>query len=253
LEHGLVQLSDPISKYVPQTPKDRETITLSQLLVHQSGLPQNRVAEGVVDRSDALARILEQPLECRPGTVFSYSDDNYQTAAAIVEIVAGQKFEEFVTGELLSPAGLSDTGFAATQQAKDVVPVKKALPHRLRIRQWGEIGTGGMFSTTHDLWLWYEALRSGKILTPTSVELTFSPYVEMQEGWSGLGWFTSITRHGNAVVFTRGNDDIGANSLIYAYPDRHFVIVALTHAGDKDNDTSWSLSVLRTVEEILCL
>jgi CubicO group peptidase (beta-lactamase class C family) len=249
----LVQLSDPISKNVPQTPKDTETITLSQLLVHQSGLPQNRVAEGVVNRSDALARILAQPLECRPGTVFNYSDDNYQTAAAIVEIVAGQKFEEFVTGELLSPAGLSDTGFAATQQAKDVVPVKKALPNRLRIRQWGEIGAGGMFSTTHDLWLWYEALRSGKILTPTSVELTFSPYVEMQEGWSGLGWFKSITRHRNAVVFTRGNDDIGANSLIYAYPDRHFVIVVLTHAGNKDNDTCWSLSVLRTVEEILRL
>ncbi|MGH9532381.1 MAG: serine hydrolase domain-containing protein [Terriglobales bacterium] len=252
-DRGLLRLADPISKYVPQAPPDKAAITLLQLLTHQSGFPQNYVADEIEDRSAAVAAILSQPLERPPGTAFGYSNDNYALAAAIVELVTHKRFEDFVRKQLLQPAGLAATGFAATAEAKSVTPARRPRPARLSKRQWGGLGSGAMFSTTHDLYSWYRALRNEKVFTRPAVDEFFTPHVKIQEGASGLGWFLANTEKGSPVIFTRGNDDWGPNGLIYAYPDRQIVVLVLSHAGQKDEDTSWSRAVLKIIEERLRL
>jgi CubicO group peptidase (beta-lactamase class C family) len=69
-------------------------------------------------REEAVASILTQPLAHEPGTHFIYSDANYQLAAAIVETVTAEKFEEFVSRELLSAAGLSRTLFLGSHSVR---------------------------------------------------------------------------------------------------------------------------------------
>jgi len=248
-EQGLLQLSDTLCDCLPEVPREKQQINVRQLLMHQSGFSHAEVSADVVDREEAVASILTEPLAHEPGTHFIYSDANYQLAAAIVETVTAEKFEEFVSRELLSAAGLSRTGFAATLQAGDVVPVPAILPDRMRIRNWGEIGAGGMFSTTQDLFAWYNALRSGELLSPESVENIFSTSVKTPEGWSGLGWFTSVSTEGETIVYTRGSDSMGANGLIYSYPAKDPVVIVLSHAGSTQESTPWSLVLLRTIED----
>ncbi len=252
-EQGLLSLSDPISKYLAHVPKEKRQIKVRQLLVHRSGFSPADVAENVVDREEAVASILAQPLAHKPSTLFVYSDANYQLAAAILETLTAEKFEDFVSRMLLYPAGLSRTGFAATSEASDVVPVPAILPGRMRSRNWGEIGAGGMFSTTQDLFAWYKTLRLSKLLTAKSIERLFSTSVKTPEGSSGLGWFTSVSTRGNAVVYTRGSDSMGTNGLIYSYPAKHQVIIVLSHAGAVPDGTLWSIAVLQTIGDILLL
>jgi hypothetical protein len=74
------------------------------------------------------------------------------------------------------------------------------------------------------------------------------------EGFTALGWFIGRTDRGATRIFTRGNEDWGPNSLLYAYPDSDVVIVVLTHAGNTgDNTTSWSRTIHAKVETALGL
>ncbi len=249
-EQGRLRADDPIGRFFPQAPGDKASITLRQLLTHASGLPQDYAADGIAERSVAVHRILAQGLAHAPGTRFAYSNDNYVLAAAALEIATNRRFEDYVEVELLRPAGLQHTGFAGTRAARRVAPTREPLPARLAGRQWGSVGAGGMFSTTGDLYTWYRALREGRVLHAASVAALFSSQVVTKEGASALGWFVT-TREDQACVFTRGNDDFGANGLIYAYPERKAVVVILSHAGARDDDVSHSRAALSVVERQL--
>ncbi|MGH7712171.1 MAG: hypothetical protein ACREOG_12845, partial [Gemmatimonadaceae bacterium] len=58
---------------------------------------------------------------------------------------------------------------------------------------------------------------------------------------------------GRPLIFTRGNEDFGPNSLVYVYPDREIVIIVLTHAGNADAQRSWSRVIHAQIEQLLSL
>lgn len=249
-ERGWLKLDDPIGQFLPHSPADKRDITIRQLLAHLSGLDQTYASEGASNRDTAVARMLAQPLIDRPGNRFHYSNDNYQLAAAIVEITSGTSYREFVAQQFWGPLGMHDTGFNLTEGARAVVPAAKPTPERLQQDAWGE---AGVYSTTRDLRRWYQALSGGRVLSPQSVTVLFAPETPIKEGESALGWFRGKTGRGTATIFTRGNEDFGPNSVIYSYPERQTLIVVLTHSGDAGDGRSWSRTVLTQLEDALDL
>jgi CubicO group peptidase (beta-lactamase class C family) len=245
-ERGWLALDDPVSRFFPGAPAPMASVTVDDLLHHRSGLPQGYVSEGVASRDEAVARILAEP--AAGDRAFRYSNDNYQLAVAIVEVASGRPYAEFVETELLAPAGLHDTGFSGSAGARQVMPARGETPERLAHASWGG---QGVYSSTHDFAAWYRALRGGRVLTPASTERLFRPDAPMVEGRVALGWFVGRTPGGATRIFTRGNEDFGANALIYAYPDRDIVIVILTHAGNANADESWSRYLHARLEALL--
>lgn len=246
LEKGWLTLDDPLSRFFPNAPADKRAITIRQLLSHTSGLDQTYASEGATGRDDAVARMFSHPLIDTPGAKFHYSNDNYQLAAAIVEVASGDDYQAFVTRELFRPTGLRGTGFAGSPGAKAVVTGRDATPARLATASWG---MEGVYSTTSDLWHWYRALHNGTVLKPADAALLFTPVAPIQEGKTALGWFIGATEKGAARIFIRGNEDWGPNSLLYAYPDSKTVIVVLTHAGNANDDLSWSRFIHAKLEK----
>lgn len=248
-QEGKLTLEDPIARFFPEARKEIRSVTIRQLLSHTSGFDQSDAGEGAADRSTAVSRMLREPLIDPPGRKFHYSNSNYQLAVAIVEIVSHEPYRE-IARSMWKKAGLTRTGFSGDGGASDVAPASSPIPERLRKPGWGG---EGVYSTVGDLFAWYRALRSGRVVPPSSAELLFSPVAPIGEGRTALGWFLGRTSGGVASVFTRGNEDFGANSLLYAYPDSGIVVVVLTHAGDASEDLSWSRSVLRKIEDALGL
>lgn len=247
-EQKLLSLDDPISRFFPNAPEDKKNITIGQLLSHTSGMEQSHASEHAKNKAEAAALIFAEPLAWEPGFRFWYSNSNYQMAAAIIEVVSGGRYIEFIKTELFFPLGLNDTGQTSEVAYADVFATVNDLPERLKKNQWG---SQGMFSTTHDLFKWYRALQSAEILTEASVHMLFNATVKIGEGKAALGWFESFTKTGVVRIFTRGNDDYGTNSLIYAYPDENIVIIILTHAGEKNDDISFSRSAHGLIEAIM--
>lgn len=249
-ERGWLTLDDQLGRFFPFAPPDKRDITVGQLLAHLSGLDQTYASEGASTRDDAVRRMLARPAIDTAGKAFHYSNDNYQLAAAIVELVSGVSYREFVAQALWRPLGMRDTGFNFTRGAQSVLPARQQTPDRLMRAAWGE---AGVYSTTRDLRLWYRALAGGRVLKPENVSTLFAPQAHIQEGEVALGWFLGKTASGTRAVFTRGNEDFGANSLIYAFPHEKTLVIVLSHAGAANDNLSWSRFVLAQVEGALNL
>lgn len=247
-ERGQLRLDDPIGRFLPEADDEKRSITIRQLLTHQSGFGQGYAGEDAANATDAVTKILAEPLTARIGERFQYSNFNYELAGAIVERASGMDLARFVRTQLLDPAGLHDTGQRSAGDSREVAPTRDPLPARLTRSGWGG---HGYFSTANDLLTWYRALTAGRALQPDSVAQLFAPAVPIQEGHAALGWFVAEAPNGERRVFTRGNDDFGPNSLLYAYPKSGTVIIVLSHAGDKSDDQSWSRAVHAAIERVL--
>ena len=247
-QQGKLGLDDPIARWFPEAPADKRAITIAQLLSHTSGIVQGYEGEESSSNAEAVRRILAVPLETPRVHRFLYSNENYQLAAAIVERASGLSYRQFERTRLFAPLGLKNSGIAAGPAG--VAPTRDPTPARLLHPNWG---IEGHYSTALDLFRWYRALRAGRVLAKTSLERLWAPMVPIGEGQAALGWFLTTTERGTRRVWTRGNDDFGPNSLIYAYPDRDLVIVILTHGGQKNDDISWSRALVGDLEKSLSL
>lgn len=248
MEEGFLDLDDPVSRFFPGAPAGKKDITIRQLMSHTSGFGQSYVSEEATNFQEAAVIILAQDLIDTPGAAFHYSNNNFQLSVAILEKVAGEPYHQFLARELLLPLGIRNTGQTGPEAGHLVAPTQGGTPDRLFEKQWGG---QGMFSTTHNLAAWFNALTTGKILKPETVGAMFRPVSKISEGFAGLGWFIREAPNGAKCVFVRGNDDYGPNSLVYGYPDDGIVIVILTHGGYNADDVSYSRAMLAALEPVL--
>jgi CubicO group peptidase (beta-lactamase class C family) len=246
---GYLRVDQTLAEIWPDTPADKGAVTVRQVLSHTSGLPQSYDFEVTASSDEARASILTLSLEAAPGDHFIYSNANYALAAAIIERASGGNYAAFVRAQLLDRAGLHDTGQFPNNPEPHVEPIAGETPPVLgRLRWWQ-----AYYSTAHDLYRWRQALWSDRIISASARTTLLSPVAPIQEGQAALGWFIGTAEHGATRIFVRGNDDTGQNSLIYYYPQTDTTIIVLTHAGYKDDETSWSRAMLASLEAALSL
>jgi len=144
-EHGLLRVSDPVVRHLPELKipgtSSRRPIRLHHFLTHSSGLPplpsiyytsmrsvrrdppyDPRVARRVgvdpdhdpIDTYEQLMDYLSNEpytLLGPPGRFFSYSNEAFGLLGAVVERVSGRTYESFLEEEILRPAGMHATSF----------------------------------------------------------------------------------------------------------------------------------------------
>jgi CubicO group peptidase (beta-lactamase class C family) len=135
-EAGRFQLSDPVSKYLPEfadvhvgtgasaRPPARP-ITVEDLLLHTSGL-SHRTSDlyrelQVRSRADTLpqfiAKIARAPLMEDPGTRFRYSEAT-TVLGRLVEVWSRQSLDRYLQEHLFDPLGMRDTSFWVAPDAR---------------------------------------------------------------------------------------------------------------------------------------
>ena len=211
-DQGRLRLEDTLPVFFKDVPKEKQSITVRQLLLHTSGLKQNYATDGITGRDLAVAAILKDDLKFAPGSDFSYSNENYELLAAIIEVVSGASYEMFVRENILAKAKMNDTRFwaeAAGLGTQTVAQKNRELqPNNLR-RNWGYIGSGGLYMTVGDLYRWFTSLKTGEILSPKSLSLMWEPQKALSETDVAFGWFVSNPNGGQKEIWTRGTEDWG--------------------------------------------
>ncbi len=143
-EEGLFDLDDPLAKFLTEfaelrvlkpdatsaadTVPAQNLITIRHLLSHSAGLSygfveptsvidQAYAAGGVdvlgaadVDLEEFCGQIAKLPLAFEPGTSWRYSVAT-DICARLVEVLSGQKFDEFLQQRIFQPLGMTDTDF----------------------------------------------------------------------------------------------------------------------------------------------
>jgi CubicO group peptidase (beta-lactamase class C family) len=232
---NLLSLDDTLSRFFRNVPKDKQSISVIQLLTHTSGLPQHYVTDGVADRDSAVRLILNDTLQFFPGTAFSYSNENFELLGAIIELLTHQTYEDAVRTIILNKAGMSDTRFWAQPRdvhGQSVAQMNRTLDSAVLLRNWGYIASGGIYSTVVDLYSWFTALNNGSILDSTSLQQMWTVRRPLSETGIASGWFVSSSG-GRREVWTRGSEDWGHNAVLRWFPERKVLIIVLTNSGER--------------------
>jgi len=235
-EKGLLQLTDRIGKYFPNVPADKESITVHQLLTHTSGFQQHYVAMEVSSRDTAISKYLGDTLKFKPGSGFQYSNENFELLAALVETVSNHSYEEYIRSEILIPCGLKNTHFWGEiddLDAQKVAQKLRDLSSKTRKRNWDYLGSGGIYSTSSDLYKLYVAVKANKILKPETTQLLFRSYKKLGSGDVGYGWFINDTEWKTKEYWTRGTEDWGHNAILRWFPEEKVVVIVCSNAGEK--------------------
>jgi CubicO group peptidase (beta-lactamase class C family) len=159
-EQGLVELTDPISKWLPEFTEMRvytggsaakhstvpatEPIRVWHLLTHTAGLTYGFHRVHVTDeiyrnagfefgnpRGFDLAQCVEAwaqlPLAFNPGTEWLYSVAT-DVLGRLVEVISGRSLDRFFTDEIFTPLGMTDTGFHVETERQHRLAALYALP-----------------------------------------------------------------------------------------------------------------------------
>ena len=236
-EQGALSVADPISKHVPGVPADKQHITIHHLLTHTSGLGNRYVADGIVDRDQAVRAILALPLESSPGT-YAYSNDGYALLGVLISIVSGGPYEQYLREQLLFPAGMARSGFWGEPPAPGeavLAPVRQARGPAMRVPNWGYRGTTGIRSTVEDLYRWHRALQGEGLLARSSMESMFAPHVQRSETQAyGYGWQVVRTGLGMRLLAHSGAESgLDHYASIRRYVDEDLVFVLLSNAEEE--------------------
>ena len=109
-QDGLFELDESISKWFPVASTVWKSITIRDLLTHQSGISDARYNalddEDEISEEDLVAIIARTPLKQEPGTKFEYCNSGYVLLGALVRRVTGKFYGEVLKERIFSPLGM---------------------------------------------------------------------------------------------------------------------------------------------------
>ena len=137
VEEGKLSLDDPVSKYLPEFKelwveaqnkdgvrvlnKAKNVLTVRMVLNHTGGFPFEISAKrrdvrgggwsGGAPLRQVASIAAESPLKFEPGTRELYSNTGIDIGAAIVEVITGMKWENYLKQEVLDPLGMKSSWF----------------------------------------------------------------------------------------------------------------------------------------------
>lgn len=259
VEGKQINLQDPITKYFPNVPEDKRTITIEMLLTHTSGFEHTYLCDNITDRDKAIETTLnETPMVAAPGEEYNYSGDNYTLLAAIIEIVSGYKFETFVTEKILKSAGIETPAFAGNLQLLKDDDIASPSPnsHFKSIKEiestWGRKGRAGIILSVEDLYKLDAALIENELFKKNITDDILSPKIKNNRGSNyGYGFNIENTIRGTKVFGHDGDDDgIGHNAVYLDFPDEKVKIFIASNSG-LYSETSWSGVISSLLQKVL--
>ncbi|MFJ6696757.1 serine hydrolase domain-containing protein [Streptomyces sp. NPDC091272] len=197
-DEGLLDLADPLEKYVPGTGVG--DVTLHQLLGHTGGLaaetPGPWWERTPGDLRPELADVLGdvRTREARPhpaGRVHHYSNPGYTLLGSVVEAVRGVPWAEAVRREITEPLGMTRTSAqpqAPFAQGWAVHPWADVLLPEPAVDLGLMASAGQLWSTAGDLSRFGAFLASGdeRVLGAASVREMRTPAAPLEAGgWGG--------------------------------------------------------------------
>lgn len=226
--------TDALAKFFKDLPADKRAIRLDHLLHHTAGLsPELGVPYAWTGTRDAYVKeVMGKPLAAAPGAAFAYSNVGYALLAAVVEVVTGKPFEEYVRRELFTVAGLVDTGFIKDERlvrsdrvtkraCEDCAPTWTAADW---FYGWGYRGMGGVVTTALDVLAWDRALRGDGVLLAAAKRKLYAPDKEHY----ACGWQVETTDRGTTKVSHSGGVR-GYAVLVSRWLEEDVLVVVLSN------------------------
>jgi len=266
VEDGVIALDDPVEKYIPEFANleviDRETgetrparnsISIENLLTHESGLIQaifspdsalgKRYASelrGDITAQEFAAKIGRLPVYFEPGTAWHYGHST-DVLGAVLEIATGQTLDVVLNERIFQPLGMDETTFCVPASKRDRIaePVHGRMTDNTIPRKMLS-GGGGLNSTTEDYVRFAQMLLNGgeyrgaRIIEESTLDLMREPrignsvsrefYFYGERGDWGLGFHLQPTTDDPAGPHNFGWRGIGGTIVVVDEENDFFML-----------------------------
>lgn len=263
VERGLLNLSDPVMRYLPDFAAHHKERTLVQhLFTHTSGLPDMLASDQELRAEHApLSKFMEAAIRDTvplfpAGTSWSYQSMGTLVVAAIIQKITGQPIHEFVQREIIDPLGLKSTrlgskGLPEQRIVRVQTPDWHGADFGWNSPYWRELGApwGTMFSTPNDFAVICQLMLGGgqvgdvRLVSPSTVrQMTtnrLDDYPDLPEPirrtqpW-GLGWKLNSPGTPSALCDLLGRQAFGhtgsTGNLLWMDPVTQGFCILLTTA-----------------------
>jgi CubicO group peptidase (beta-lactamase class C family) len=236
---GALALDDYICKYINGCPSTWDSVKISQLLNHTSGIPDymslksfRKASLTLRTHAQMVATFRSEPLLFKPGSEFSYSNSGYYLLGIIIENVTHKRYEEVLKENVFGPLALEDTGY---DHADPIVPRRVAgyrlgpngeLRNALYVEMEQPFADGGLYSTSSDLMKFARSCDGSRLLSEQYRSLMETP----GKGLYGYGWWITPAPgfHSGRQICHGGNIN-GFSAWLSRFPDEDIVLVVLSN------------------------
>jgi len=232
-EEGRVDLDGDVNRYlktfkIPAT--FQQPITLRQLLEHRSGLDDRFIGDGFrIGEQPPMRLLMQQVLPERvyaPSNVEFYSNYGYGLIGAVLEDVTGERFEDYMSANVLRPLKMNGSTFAQ--------PLPQHLASLVAPGKWWyqhATPAGGVATTGADIAAFLIATlhEDADVISGASFKAMTTPQTTNSGLIHRLGYWTGRD-HGQQLIGASG-DSGSFHSVIAAVP-QHDLGVAVLVSGN---------------------
>ena len=242
-EEGRIALDEPVVDQLPgfdMADERAREITVRQLVNQTSGFSDTTIdvveLEDATSLEDYVARMADDSLAADPGTDWEYCNPNFNVAARLVEVAAGQPFEQFMEERVFAPLGMERSA------TRDEI-VQPGLGYNSLFGLWipreeedgmlDNAGSGGIITSAADMgrWLISQNGQGTQLVSPEGLEAMHTPS-DVHD--YGMGWGVepdgTLVHSGNLMTY---------NAVEWIDPESGYGIAVLTN-GAGMTDATWS-------------
>jgi CubicO group peptidase (beta-lactamase class C family) len=246
VEEGKIQLDGKLTDYLPEFRQDTgEKVTIHQLLTHTSGIPDYSDAPGfwneLMRHSMTAECVLDSlssgDLDSEPGTEYRYNNGGYYILSLVVERITGKRFEDVLRERIFTPLGMNDSGL----DHPELILEKRAMGYEQNVDGYTNapfrqienlLGTGAIYSTVEDLYLWDRALYTETLLSREYKNIMFTPYLNNYAYGFGVKAIQLGDTQDSTSYMGHSGSVAGFNSRIVRLVDDEHVIILLCNISE---------------------
>ena len=257
-ELGKLSIHDPITKHFPEYPMQNGEIRIEHLLTHTSGISAHIVGRYYSDAlrldltpGEIIDLFRDEPTYFSPGDEHRYNISGYILLGAIIELVSGKSYGEFVRDEIFTPLGMDDSHYGGHELIADRVSGYEFSEGEYRNAAYVNISqpysAGGLLSSVDDLADWHTALAS-ESLPGVSYESMAHRFVLNAGELIDYGYGLTFIDTDAGQAIGHGGGYHGFSGIGFHLPqDDVYVAVLSNNAGKQPNRTEVARQVASMV------
>jgi CubicO group peptidase (beta-lactamase class C family) len=244
-EEGLLSLDDSLNHWLPSYPYVDSSITIRQMLAHQSGLFDyfNDNISLLIDSTYADTSRFWTPEEIMatigaphfaPGQGWSYSNTNYLLAGEIIDTASGYSWVENLHDIIFDPLEMDSIFVGAYEPRNGPVAAEwdgftgEVIVNSPMTSEYSMMhAAGGILSGAQEMVSWYNSLLNGEIISNMSLNemLDFEPV-----WYYGLGIWAS--QYNGKLAYTHTGGTLGYISMMWYDVETKTILCILYNGRD---------------------
>jgi CubicO group peptidase (beta-lactamase class C family) len=241
-DREVISMDDDIRKYVPEMPDYGVPVTIRHLIHHTGGIRDYleleaiaRIPFGFYHEQDVIGLISRQrELNFVPGEEHTYSNSGYFMLGVIVERASGQSLREFAHENIFEPLGMKNSRFHDDFQ--ELIPDRAAGyfdagkgSFRNFISTFDCVGSGGLFTSVEDLFLWDQNFTHHKVGGKDVMALLHTQGVLNSGEKLEYAFGLQIDDYRGLKIVEHGGSLGGYRAELLRFPEQRFSVIILSN------------------------